>query len=80
MIWLMMTALLAGAAATVAAVARMAFRAGHLLALRGPGGAPRLYERGADGRYAPRPAGQLLAALRRFARGVPAEARVRADR
>lgn len=65
-------------AAGVSRLARLALRYGHLLALREPGGALRLYERGGDGRYAPLPWSRIPAALRRFVCGTPAEARVRA--
>jgi hypothetical protein len=77
MTYLVMMAMMMAAAAGVSRLVRMALRHGHLLALREPGGAFRLYERGSDGRYAPLPLTQLAAALRRFVCGVPSEVRVR---
>lgn len=77
MTWLAIAAVLTVMAAGVARLTRMALRSGHLLVLRRADGAPRLYERGRDGSYAPLPVAQLPAALRRFSRGTPAEVRVR---
>lgn len=78
MTWLAIAMVLTGVLAGVSWLVQAALRYGHLLLLRGPGGAPRLYERQADGRYAPLPLAQLPAALCRFTRGTPAEVRVRA--
>ena len=76
MTWLAIAAVLTGMVAGVWRLTGMALRYGHLLVLRGPGGAARLYERRTDGRYAPLPLVQLPAALRRFTCGTPAEVRV----
>ncbi len=78
MTYLAMMAVLTVIAAGVWRLTRLALRNGHLLALRAPGGATTLYERGPDGRYAWLPIVQLPAALRRFMCGVPAEERLRA--
>lgn len=78
MTYLLILVVLTGFAAGVSRLTRMALRYGHLLALREPGGATVLYERRDDGRYAPLPLTQLLAALRRFVCGTPARVRVRA--
>jgi hypothetical protein len=78
MTYLAILAVLTVMAAGAWRLTRLALRHGHLLALRQPGGATALYERGSDGRYAWLPAVQLPAALRRFVCGVPAEERVRA--
>ena len=78
MTYLAILAVLTVMVAGVWRLTRLALRYGHLLALREPGGATALYERGSDGRYAWLPVVQLPAALRRFVCGVPAEERVRA--
>ena len=78
MTWILATVVLAVAAAGLSRLMRTALAHGHLLVLRGPGGAPRLYERGEEGLYAPLPVVQLPAALRRFACGIPARVKVRA--
>lgn len=78
MTWLAIAAVLTAVAAGAWRVMQAALRYGHLLVMREPRGAARLYERQPDGRYAPLPATQLPAALRRFGRGTPAEVRVRA--
>ena len=78
MTWMLMMAVLAVIAAGVSRLLRTALLHGHLLVLRGPGGATQLYERNAEGRYAPLPLAQLPAALRRFTCGTPAEVKVRA--
>jgi hypothetical protein len=78
MTWVAITAVLMVMLAGVSRMAHMALRYGHLLVLRGPDDAARLYERQSDGRYAPLPLAQLPAALCRFTRGTPAEVRVRA--
>jgi hypothetical protein len=78
MTWLAIAMVLTGVLAGVSWLARAALRYGHLLLLRGPGGALRLYERQGDGRYAPLPLAQLPAALCRFTGGTPAQVRVRA--
>lgn len=77
MTWLLMAVVLTALAAGAWRLMQTALRYGHLLVLREPRGAS-LYERQADGRYAPLPVVQLPAALRRFTRGTPAEARARA--
>lgn len=78
MTYLAILAVLTAVAAGGSRLTRMALRHGHLLALRGSGGALTLYERNADGRYAWLPVMQLPAALRRFVCGVRATVRVRA--
>lgn len=78
MTWMAMAAVAAVILAGGSRLVRMALRHGHLLALRGPGGATAWYERGDDGRYAPLPAVRIPSALRRFVCGVPARVRVRA--
>lgn len=78
MIWLAMAAVLTVTVAGVWHLAQTALRYGHLLVLRGPDGGVQWFERQSDGRYAPLPLWQLPAALCRFTRGTPAEARVRA--
>lgn len=78
MTWMLSMAVLAVIAAGVSRLMRKAMLHGHLLVLRGPDGATRLYERNADGRYAPLPLVQLPAALRRFTCGIPAQVKVRA--
>lgn len=78
MTWLLIAAVLTAAAAGAWRLMQTALRYGHLLVLREPLGATRLYERQSDGRYAPLPVVQLPAALRRFTCGTPAEVRVRA--
>lgn len=74
--------ILAGLAMAGVAVARLAARAlaaEHLVVLRPHGGGVWLFERDGDGRYHRLPPRGLPAALRRFACGVPAVARARAD-
>jgi hypothetical protein len=78
MTWLLMAAVLTAVAAGAWRLMQTALRYGHLLVLREPRGATRLYERQSDGRYAPLPVVQLPAALRRFTCGTPAEVRVHA--
>ena len=78
MTWLAIAAVLTVMAALGVRLTRMALQSGHLLMLRQADGAPRLFERGRDGRYAPLPLAQLPAALRRFTCGTPAEVRVHA--
>jgi hypothetical protein len=78
MTWLAIATVLAAVLAGMSRLAQTALRYGHLLVLRGPDDAVRLYERQSDGRYAPLPLWQLPAALCRFTRGTPAQVRVRA--
>ncbi|HST58749.1 MAG TPA: hypothetical protein VLK84_08680 [Longimicrobium sp.] len=56
-----------------------ALDAGHLLVLRAHAGAVWLFERDGDGRYNRLPPSGVPGALRRFACGVRALARARAD-
>jgi hypothetical protein len=56
-----------------------ALDAGHLLVLRAHAGAVWLFERDGDGRYNRLPLAGVPGALRRFACGVRALARARAD-
>lgn len=60
-------------------LAARAFHAEHLVVLRAGDGEPWLFERGGDGRYGRLPWTGLPGALRRFACGVPAVERARAD-
>ncbi len=60
-------------------LAARAFRAEHLVVMRAGDGEAWLFERGGDGRYGRLPWTGLPAALRRFACGVPAVERARAD-
>jgi hypothetical protein len=78
MIWMLSMLVLAAVAAGVSKLMRTAMLHGHLLVLNGPDGATRLYERNAEGRYAPLPVAQIPAALRRFTCGIPAQVKVRA--
>ena len=78
MTWMLIAVVLTVMAGGVSRLTRTALHYGHLLVLRGPGGARMLYERRTDGRYAPLPLVQLPAALRRFTCGTPAEVRVHA--
>lgn len=74
--------ILAGLALAGLAAARLAARAvaaEHLVVLRPHGGGVWLFERDGDGRYQRLPPSGVPGALRRFARGVPAVARARAD-
>lgn len=74
--------ILAGLALAGIAAARLfgrAVDAGHLVVLRPHPGASWLFERDGDGRYHRLPVAGVPGALRRFACGVPAAARARAD-
>ena len=70
---------LALAAIAAARLGARALDAGHLLLLRPHPDAVWLFERDGDGRYHRLPLAGLPAALRRFACGVRALARARAD-
>lgn len=79
MLLMLITGLMAIAGIVAARLASRALDAGHLLVLRPHGDAVWLFERDGDGRYHRLPLAGVPAALRRFACGVRAVARARAD-
>ncbi|HEX6038794.1 hypothetical protein [Longimicrobium sp.] len=79
MLMILMMGALALAGVGAARLTARAFAAEHLVLLRAHGEEAWLFERDGDGRYHRLPLSGLPGALRRFACGVPATARLRAD-
>lgn len=79
MLMILMMGALALAGIGAARLTARAFAAEHLVVMRPSGDETWLFERDGDGRYNRLPLAGLPGALRRFACGVPAPARVRAD-